>query len=56
MGILLRWFSFYIKLCRVFPAFKNQSPQMLGASAGVMAVLIFSCTYMPTQEVRLLFF
>lgn len=29
---------------------------LLGASAGVMAVLIFVCTYIPNQEVRLLFF
>lgn len=29
---------------------------LVGASAGVMAVLIFVCTYIPTQEVRLIFF
>ena len=55
MGILLGGLVFILSYA-VFPAFKNQSPQMVGASAGVMAVLIFSCTYMPTQEVRLLFF
>jgi membrane associated rhomboid family serine protease len=54
MGILLGGLVFILSYA-VFPAFKNQSPQMVGASAGVMAVLIFSCTYMPTQEVRLLF-
>ena len=55
MGILLGGLVFILSYA-VFPAFKNQSPQMVGASAGVMAVLIFSCTCMPTQEVRLLFF
>ena len=55
MGILLGGLVFILSYA-VFPAFKNQSPQMVGASAGVMAVLIFSCTYMPTQEVPLLFF
>ena len=55
MGILLGGLVFILSYA-IFPAFKNQSPQMVGASAGVMAVLIFSCTYMPTQEVRLLFF
>ncbi len=29
---------------------------LLGASAGVMAVLIFVCTYIPNQEVRVIFF
>ncbi len=29
---------------------------LLGASAGVMAVLIFVCTYIPNQEVRIVFF
>lgn len=29
---------------------------LLGASAGVMAVLIFVCTYIPNQEVRIIFF
>ena len=29
---------------------------MIGASAGVMAVLIFVCTYTPETEIRLLFF
>ena len=55
MGILLGGLVFILSYA-VFPAFKNQSTQMVGASAGVMAVLIFSCIYMPTQEVRLLFF
>jgi len=40
----------------LFPVFKGQYPSLVGASAGVMAVLIFSCTYTPNQEIRLLFF
>ena len=40
----------------LFPAFEGHYPSLVGASAGVMAVLIFSCTYMPNQEIRLLFF
>lgn len=40
----------------LFPVFEGHYPSLVGASAGVMAVLIFSCTYMPNQEIRLLFF
>jgi membrane associated rhomboid family serine protease len=36
--------------------FSSGGGVLLGASAGVMAVLIFVCTYMPNQEVRILFF
>ena len=40
----------------VFPVFQGSFPSMIGASAGVMAVLIFVCTYTPETEIRLLFF
>jgi len=40
----------------LFPVFEGHYPSLVGASAGVMAVLIFSCTYMPNKEIRLLFF
>tara|TARA_B110000438_G_C15731226_1_gene614301 strand:- start:407 stop:1267 length:861 start_codon:yes stop_codon:yes gene_type:complete len=40
----------------VFPVFQGIFPSMIGASAGVMAVLIFVCTYTPETEIRLLFF
>ncbi len=40
----------------LFPVFKGHYPSLVGSSAGVMAILIFSCTYMPNQEIRLLFF
>ncbi len=36
--------------------FSSGGGVLLGASAGVMAVLIFVCTYMPNQEVRIIFF
>ena len=39
----------------VFPAFQYASPIMVGASAGVMAVLIFMATYSPDVEVRIIF-
>ena len=55
MGILVGGLVFILSYA-IFPVFRDQSPVLVGASAGVMAVLIFSCTYMPTQEVRLLFF
>lgn len=40
----------------IFPAFRGIAPAMIGASAGVMAVFIFVCTYSPDQEVRFFFF
>lgn len=55
MGILTGGVVFLLSYA-IFPVFRDQSPVMVGASAGVMAILIFSCTYTPYQEVRLLFF
>ena len=40
----------------LFPVFKGTYPPMIGASAGVMSVFIFICTYTPEQEIRVLFF
>ncbi|MBN09193.1 MAG: rhomboid family intramembrane serine protease [Flavobacteriaceae bacterium] len=40
----------------LFPVFKGRYPSMIGASAGVMAVMIFVCSYLPQKEVRLIFF
>lgn len=39
----------------LFPVFKGTYPPMIGASAGVMAVFIFICSYTPDQEIRFLF-
>lgn len=36
--------------------FLQSNSVLLGASAGVMAVLIFVCTYIPNKEVRIIFF
>ena len=35
---------------------QGQSPRLIGSSAGVMAVLIFMCSYMPYKDVRILVF
>ncbi|XLS30433.1 rhomboid family intramembrane serine protease [Flavobacteriaceae bacterium M23B6Z8] len=40
----------------LFPVFQNTNTALIGASAGVYAVLIFVCTYLPNQEVRVIFF
>lgn len=39
----------------LFPAFLEINTSLIGASAAVMAILIFICTYLPHQEVRLFF-
>jgi len=39
----------------VFPVFSGVNSSLIGASAGVMAVMIFVCTYMPNMVVRLFF-
>jgi len=39
-----------------FPVFKESYPNLIGSSAGVMAVFIFVCTYSPNQEIRIIFF
>ena len=40
----------------LFPVFRGSYQPMVGASAGVMAVFIFICTYTPHQDIRVLFF
>ena len=39
-----------------FPVFKGDISSMGGSSAGVMAAIIFMCTYSPDNEIRLFFF
>jgi membrane associated rhomboid family serine protease len=39
----------------LFPVFAGTYPPMIGASAGVMAVFIFICSYTPNQEIRFFF-
>ena len=55
LGVLIGGFTFMGSYA-LFPAFQNSSPMMIGASAGVMAVLIFMATYSPDLEVRLILF
>jgi membrane associated rhomboid family serine protease len=40
----------------VFPVFSGNGSNLVGASAGVTAIFIFICAYMPYQEVRIFFF
>ena len=54
LGVLVGGLVFLIGY-NLFPIFNGMYPPLVGASAGVMAVLIFVATYTPNQEVRLLF-
>ncbi|MGB5554919.1 MAG: rhomboid family intramembrane serine protease, partial [Flavobacteriaceae bacterium] len=40
----------------VFPGLMGNNTALIGASAGVTAILIFVCAYMPNQEVKVIFF
>ena len=40
----------------IFPVFSGIDTSLIGASAAVLAVLMFVCTYLPNQEVRIVFF
>ncbi|HET8735674.1 MAG TPA: rhomboid family intramembrane serine protease [Pricia sp.] len=55
LGVILGGLLFLLSY-NIFPALMGQKTSLIGASAGVMAVLIFVCTYIPNQEVRLIFF
>ncbi|MDG1573249.1 rhomboid family intramembrane serine protease [Robiginitalea sp. M366] len=55
LGVILGG-AFFLTAYNIFPAFYQSQSPLVGASAGVMAVLIFICTYMPNQEVRVFFF
>ena len=54
LGVLAGGLVFLIGY-NLFPVFNGMFPPLVGASAGVMAILIFVATYTPDQEVRLLF-
>ena len=54
LGVLVGGLVFLIGY-NLFPVFSGIYPPLVGASAGVMAILIFVATYTPNQEVRLLF-
>ena len=55
LGVMLGG-AFFLLAYNLFPAFNASQSPLIGASAGVMAVLIFICTYIPRQEVRVIFF
>ncbi|MFS4469340.1 rhomboid family intramembrane serine protease [Maribacter sp. 2210JD10-5] len=55
LGVILGGFFFLVGY-NIFPAFFGVNAYLIGASAGASAILIFICTYMPNQEVRLIFF
>jgi membrane associated rhomboid family serine protease len=48
--------ALFLLTFNLFPAFNDTQSPLIGASAGVMAVLIYVCTYIPQQEVRVFFF
>ena len=55
LGVILGG-AFFLAAYNIFPAFAASQSPLIGASAGVMAVLIFICTYTPNQMVRVFFF
>ena len=55
LGVILGGLLFMLSY-NVFPTLANTNSALIGASAGVTAVLIFICTYIPNQEVRVIFF
>ncbi|MEM8999802.1 MAG: rhomboid family intramembrane serine protease [Bacteroidota bacterium] len=55
LGVILGGLVFLLSY-NVFPTLLNSNTALIGASAGVTAVLIFVCTYIPNQEVRIFFF
>lgn len=52
LGVILGGLIFLFSY-NVFPTLINTNTALIGASAGVTAVLIFICAYIPNQEVRL---
>ena len=55
LGVMSGGLTFLLSY-NIFPAFMGVQTALIGASAGVTAVLIFICAYIPNQEVRLFFF
>lgn len=55
LGVILGGLIFLLSY-NVFPTLIDQNTALVGASAGVTAVLIFMCTYIPNQEIRIIFF
>jgi len=55
LGVILGGLLFLLSYI-VFPVFLGAKSSLIGASAGVTAVLIFICAYIPNQVVRVFFF
>ena len=55
LGVLFGGATFVLSY-NFFPAFEGQSARLIGSSAGVMAVLIFMCSYMPYKDVKIFVF
>lgn len=55
LGVILGGL-FFVLGYNIFPAFFNTNAYLIGASAGASAILLFVCTYIPNQEVRVIFF
>ena len=55
LGVIVGGLVFLLSY-NVFPTLLNANTALIGASAGVTAVLIFVCAYIPNQEVRVFFF
>ncbi|MFD2588302.1 rhomboid family intramembrane serine protease [Croceitalea marina] len=55
LGVILGGLLFMLSY-NVFPTLTTTNTALIGASAGVTAVLIFICGYIPNQEVRVIFF
>jgi membrane associated rhomboid family serine protease len=55
LGVILGGMIFLLSY-NIFPSLLGINTSLIGASAGVTAVLIFICSYLPDQEVRVIFF
>lgn len=55
LGALVGGFFFWMGY-NLFPVFMEVDSSLVGASAGISAVLIYSCTYLPRTEVSFFFF
>lgn len=55
LGVLLGGLVFLLSY-NIFPTLLSTNTVLIGASAGVTAILIFICAYIPNQEVRIIFF
>ncbi len=55
LGVIFGGLLFLLSY-NIFPTLVGLNTSLIGASAGVSAVLIFVCSYIPNQDVRVFFF